>query len=65
LDLTVDFTKSVISGSNTLTLDVINRTSQLVLDIMAINVTKAWLLGDKGTKTQLNFEILTPNPILG
>jgi leukotriene-A4 hydrolase len=65
LDLTVDFTKSVITGSNTLTLDVMNPTTQLVLDIMSINVTKAYLLGDKDAKTELKFTTQTPNPNLG
>jgi len=68
LDLTVDFTKKVLTGSNTLTLDVMNRTTMLVLDIMDIDVTNAYLLKGTGkdqTKTKLAHEVLTPNANLG
>ena len=65
LDLNVDLDKKQLIGSNTLSLNVLKRTTQLVLDIMDINVTKAYLMNKDKTKTELNHLILTPNKNLG
>lgn len=43
LDLTVDFAKKQLAGTNTLTFDVMERTETMLLDIMDQKVTKVSL----------------------
>jgi len=69
LDAEVDFKTSMINANVTHTLNVLDRTSQLILDTMNLDIKNAWHVTEDAMKKKsyktLNFIVSQPNKNLG